>query len=457
VLLHYYKYIPIYLILIISVYHIFDFQFEYSFALSLHTTIPVQNEQSKNELSMMNSNSSSDIRINKNQLSSILPSSILPLPPNFFPFSSMLNFSNIEEKIMIQHNPEVDNFILDSDPPIFSSQVLQPLGSECDRCFASESIGGTLPPDRVVELEAYLADPANTVPIGADPDVNSIAELCAAIVAAAAGMDPVLEQDIRDLLVDALKNPPPGQVQQVIDCLLLAGLITETQQELVVETSIDSAIDGNGDPVANLSSTTSNDINFTFSGHVTPEGTDDISRGFVCVLDGETFDCTDDTGESFTSSEEFLNLPPGTHSFTVRAFVQVSEEVRIEDQTPETFTWTIEEEEEEPPEEPEEPEEPEDNDNPPADDNPPTDDNNNQPSNNNPSQVPNEAGGEPQTGITPFGDGPTGAAPFSPITPAGIDPSIPRDITIYQEPYKNPPDKCKVWYTSRKPMYVAIG
>ena len=28
--------------------------------------------------------------------------------------------------------------------------------------------------------------------------------------------------------------------------------------------------------------------------------------------------------------------------------------------------------------------------------------------------------------------------PFSPMTPAAIDPSIPRDITIYQEPYKNP-------------------
>jgi hypothetical protein len=64
----------------------------------LHTTLPVQNEQSKNELSMMNSNSSSDIRINKNELSTILPSSILPIPPNFFPFSSMLNFSNIEKK-----------------------------------------------------------------------------------------------------------------------------------------------------------------------------------------------------------------------------------------------------------------------------------------------------------------------------------------------------------------------
>ena len=117
---------------------------------------------------------------------------------------------------------------------------------------------------------------------------------------------------------------------------------TWTIVPIVVETSIDSAIDGNEDPVANLSSTTSNDINFTFSGHVTPEDTDDTSRGFVCELDdGETFECTDDMGELFTSSEEFLNLPPGTHTFTVRAFVEVSEGEIIFDPTPETFTWTI--------------------------------------------------------------------------------------------------------------------
>ena len=109
---------------------------------------------------------------------------------------------------------------------------------------------------------------------------------------------------------------------------------------IVVETSIDSAIDGNEDPVENLSSTTSNDIEFEFSGAT--NAPQFIDRGFECELDdGETFDCTDDMGESFTSSEEFLNLPPGIHTFTVRAFVQVSEEVRIEDQTPETFTWTI--------------------------------------------------------------------------------------------------------------------
>ena len=49
---------------------------------------------------------------------------------------------------------------------------------------------------------------------------------------------------------------------------------TWTIVPIVVETSIDSAIDGNEDPVENLSSTTSNDIEFEFSGATNaPQGT----------------------------------------------------------------------------------------------------------------------------------------------------------------------------------------
>ena len=55
-----------------------------------------------------------------------------------------------------------------------------------------------------------------------------------------------------------------------------------------------------------------------------------------------------------------------------------------------------------------------------------------------PSNVPNEAGGTPDSGITPSGSGPTGASPFSPMTPAAIDPSIPRDISVYVQQFKNP-------------------
>lgn len=78
-----------------------------------------------------------------------------------------------------------------------------------------------------MELEDYLANPVNTVPIGADPDVNTIGELYHAIEAADGTDDQVEEDDIRGLLGVALKNPPPGQVLQVINCLLGLGLITE--------------------------------------------------------------------------------------------------------------------------------------------------------------------------------------------------------------------------------------
>ena len=39
----------------------------------------------------------------------------------------------------------------------------------------------------------------------------------------------------------------------------------------------------------------------------------------------------------------------------------------------------------------------------------------------------------PTSGVTPFGNGPT---PISPITPQ-IDPSIPRDISVFVEQYQN--------------------
>ena len=272
-----------------------------------------------------------------------------PIGLTFNPFNNNMYIANAEsdnvsdkdpEKIVIQQNPEIDNIVVDSTPIPLLLQVLQSLDSDCDTCFAPESDGGTLPKPRVDDLIDYLADPDNIVPIGADPDVNSIAELCAAIVAAVGTADPVSEQDIRDLLNDALRNETPGQVQQVIDCLVLAGLITEPQ--IVVNTSIDSAIDGNEDPVENLSSTTSNDINFTFSGQITPEDTEVDSQGFLCKLDDQEFvPCDGPTTINFTGSQFYSGLPLGDHTFSVVAFVVVNEQP-IFDQTPETFTWTIE-------------------------------------------------------------------------------------------------------------------
>ena len=69
-------------------------------------------------------------------------------------------------------------------------------------------------------MDAYLANPANIVPIGNDPDVNNREELCEAIVAVAGTPDEVTSTEITNLLNDALEpNIPPGQLRQVLDCL----------------------------------------------------------------------------------------------------------------------------------------------------------------------------------------------------------------------------------------------
>ena len=90
-------------------------------------------------------------------------------------------------------------------------------------------------------------------------------------------------------------------------------------------------------------STTSNDINFTFSGQITPEGTEVDSQGFECRLVDEQpnfVPCNGPTTIDFTGSQLYTDLSPGVHTFEVRAFVFVNEQ-KIVDLTPETFTWTI--------------------------------------------------------------------------------------------------------------------
>ena len=111
---------------------------------------------------------------------------------------------------------------------------------------------------------------------------------------------------------------------------------------IVVDTSIDSAIDGNDDPVENLSSTTSTDINFTFSGQITPEDTEVLNQGFYCMLDDQpVVPCDGPKTINFTGSQFYSGLFPGVHTFTVAAFVDVNGQPQIVDQTPETFTWTM--------------------------------------------------------------------------------------------------------------------
>ena len=87
-------------------------------------------------------------------------------------------------------------------------------------------------------------------------------------------------------------------------------------------------------------------LNFTFSGMTNADPDQIDGQGFVCQLDGEPVgDPIDDPCGSpltnFTGSEEFMNLPPGEHTFEVRAFIVINGEQIITSE-PASITWTIE-------------------------------------------------------------------------------------------------------------------
>ena len=128
----------------------------------------------------------------------------------------------------------------------------------------------------------------------------------------------------------------------------------EEEEPIVVETTLE-AEDGNDDTITDEDSTTSNDIEFTFTG-MTNSPDELTERGFECTLveepGGDPILISDNCGSPvtgvnpFTGSEEFT-LPPGTYTFEVAAFIVINgEEIErtIRDLDPESITWTIEEE-----------------------------------------------------------------------------------------------------------------
>ena len=104
--------------------------------------------------------------------------------------------------------------------------------------------------------------------------------------------------------------------------------MTWTVDTTAPDTTIDSATDGDGNPVDDGGTTSSDSITFTFSG--TPS--EDVDH-FVCTItvgEGETID-------PCTSPQTFSELADGTYTFTVAAVDAVGNE----DPTPASLTWTV--------------------------------------------------------------------------------------------------------------------
>ncbi|MDP9305339.1 MAG: hypothetical protein M3O68_03225, partial [Thermoproteota archaeon] len=98
------------------------------------------------------------------------------------------------------------------------------------------------------------------------------------------------------------------------------------KQGLNPNTTINAAIDGNNNGIANNGSTTSNTIKFSFSGR---DGQGANIYRFECSMDGKPFvTCV---------STNTVNVGLGTHTFSVRSVDNAGNK----DSTPASFTWTV--------------------------------------------------------------------------------------------------------------------
>jgi hypothetical protein len=98
------------------------------------------------------------------------------------------------------------------------------------------------------------------------------------------------------------------------------------KQELNPNTTINAAIDGNNNGIANNGSTTSNTMKFSFSGR---DGQGANIYRFECSMDGKLFvTCV---------STNTVNVGRGTHTFSVRS----EDNAGNKDSTPSSFTWTV--------------------------------------------------------------------------------------------------------------------
>ncbi|MDW0223443.1 MAG: hypothetical protein QOC40_10045, partial [Nitrososphaeraceae archaeon] len=98
------------------------------------------------------------------------------------------------------------------------------------------------------------------------------------------------------------------------------------KQGLIPSTTINSAIDGNNNGIANNGSTTSDTMKFSFSGR---DGQGANIDRFGCSMDGKPFvTCV---------STNTVNVGDGTHTFSVRS----EDSTGNKDSTPASFTWTV--------------------------------------------------------------------------------------------------------------------
>ncbi len=88
----------------------------------------------------------------------------------------------------------------------------------CLFCFSNQE-GAPFSQGQISQLDSYLGNPTHIVPIGADSDVDSIEELCQAIVEASQTQTKVTSEQIANLLNAAIQPDDANLINAVIECL----------------------------------------------------------------------------------------------------------------------------------------------------------------------------------------------------------------------------------------------
>jgi len=222
-----------------------------------------------------------------------------PVPVGTFPFS--IAYDAVHQTMYVTHRMGTDVSVIDTTTtPNMVDATLTGQNNHIgisydpvnDRMYVVENIGRVRVIDTTTNPPSFIGDP---IPVGANP-------------------------------FGIAYDPEHGRMYVANEGSNSVSVIQIT----TATTTIDSATDGNNNPVTDGGTTVSDEITFTFTGTATPPTT---VESFECSIDGSAF-------IACTSPHTLTGLSPGGHTFAVR----VVDNDGNRQVPPTTFTWTVEEE-----------------------------------------------------------------------------------------------------------------
>ena len=288
-----------------------------------------------NEIKSLNNEKKHSVPLDRNPLN--VEDTLPLLDTNSYDNIDQLSF-NESEKLLIQHNPETDDIVVDPTPTTLVWEVLQE--EPLDTNITNATDGN----------EEFVENKSST--ISNDINFTFIAENNTTNASFTCVLDNGPDEPC-DVGFKFYGGLPSGEHTFSVNAYIPGGegdvdttpaTWVWTVENIVVNTTLEPTFDGNG-PLANRSSTTSNEIHFKFSGQTNATAEDVDTYGFECYIDGGPSPvCATATDETlFFGNKSYFDLQPGPHYVIIQAFVDIGNQ-RYYDPEPPRFEWTILEE-----------------------------------------------------------------------------------------------------------------